>query len=68
MDAPEAKARILIDAKLTASGWAVQSYNDMNLSAGSGLAITERMGQPIICFMLTAEPSVWSRQSLSGTP
>ena len=44
MDAPEAKARILIDAKLTASGWAVQSYNDMNLSAGSGLAITEFPG------------------------
>jgi len=41
---PEEKARELIDAKLTAAGWVVQSYRDMNLSAGPGLAVTEFPG------------------------
>jgi len=44
MPTPEEKARELIDAKLTASGWAVQSYRDMNLGAGLGLAVTEFPG------------------------
>ncbi|MCC7408475.1 MAG: DEAD/DEAH box helicase family protein [Phycisphaeraceae bacterium] len=44
MPTPEEKARELIDAKLSASGWAVQSYRDMNLGAGLGLAVTEFPG------------------------
>jgi type I restriction enzyme R subunit len=34
----------MIDAKLKASGWVVQTYNQMNLAAGQGLAITEFPG------------------------
>jgi type I restriction enzyme R subunit len=41
---PEEKARELIDAKLKAAGWIVQSYRDMNLGAGVGLAVTEFPG------------------------
>lgn len=41
---PEEKARELIDAHLAAAGWAVQSYRDMNLGAGPGLAVTEFPG------------------------
>jgi type I restriction enzyme R subunit len=41
---PEEQARELIDAKLTASGWIVQTYRHMNLAAGPGLAITEFPG------------------------
>lgn len=41
---PEEKARELIDAKLAASGWVVQSYREMNLGAGLGLAVTEFPG------------------------
>jgi type I restriction enzyme, R subunit len=44
MPTPEEKARELIDAKLTASGWVVQSYREMNLGAGLGLAVTEFPG------------------------
>ncbi|MBK9187316.1 MAG: restriction endonuclease subunit R, partial [Phycisphaerales bacterium] len=41
---PEEQARVLIDAALTASGWIVQAYRDMNLAAGPGLAVTEFPG------------------------
>jgi type I restriction enzyme R subunit len=44
MSTPEEKARKVIDAKLTASGWVVQSYREMNLGAGLGLAVTEFPG------------------------
>ena len=44
MPTPEEKARELIDAKLAASGWVVQSYREMNLGAGLGLAVTEFPG------------------------
>ena len=44
MPPPEAVARLLIDARLTASGWIVQTYDDMNLAAGAGLAVTEFPG------------------------
>jgi hypothetical protein len=33
---PEEKARIDIDAQLTASGWILQDYKALNLSAGPG--------------------------------
>ena len=41
---PEQTARELIDAKLTAAGWLIQSYCDMNIAAGPGLAVTEFPG------------------------
>jgi type I restriction enzyme R subunit len=44
MPPPEAQARQQIDASLAAAGWVVQSYRDMNLGAGPGLAVTEFPG------------------------
>ncbi|MBY0307930.1 MAG: DEAD/DEAH box helicase family protein [Phycisphaerales bacterium] len=41
---PESQARQLIDARLAAAGWTIQSYKDMNLGAGPGLAVTEFPG------------------------
>jgi hypothetical protein len=38
---PEDKARLAIDALLTLSGWLVQSRDEMNLSAGTGVALRE---------------------------
>lgn len=38
---PEQLARQKIDAMLTASGWAVQDYAKMDLSAGRGIALRE---------------------------
>jgi len=38
---PEDKARSLIDRQLRASGWIVQSRDDMNLGAGVGVAVRE---------------------------
>lgn len=38
---PEDKSRAEIDAKLTACGWIVQSRDEMNLSAGPGVAVRE---------------------------
>ncbi|WP_413431526.1 DEAD/DEAH box helicase family protein [Crateriforma spongiae] len=41
---PEEAAREIIDAKLTEAGWCVQTYDEMNLAAGDGLAVTEFPG------------------------
>ncbi|WP_442483058.1 type I restriction endonuclease subunit R [Aeoliella sp. SH292] len=41
---PEQEARAMIDAKLASSGWIVQTYKEMNLGAGRGLAVTEFPG------------------------
>ena len=38
---PEQKARLQIDAMLTASGWVVQQKNGINFSAGIGIAVCE---------------------------
>jgi hypothetical protein len=38
---PEEKAREKIDAMLTASGWAVQTKDRINLSASRGVAVCE---------------------------
>ena len=38
---PEQKARKLIDQRLEASGWKVQDYREMNISAGLGVAVRE---------------------------
>ena len=40
-NAPEAKAREKIDAQLAESGWLVQDREDLNLMAGSGIAVRE---------------------------
>ncbi len=41
MKSPEARAREIIDAKLTASGWIVQSREEANVVAGPGVLICE---------------------------
>ena len=38
---PEQKARQQIDAMLVASGWVIQNYKSLNLSAGRGIALRE---------------------------
>lgn len=38
---PEDKARSLIDRRLAASGWVIQSKDDINLGAGPGVAVRE---------------------------
>ena len=38
---PEQRARDVIDAKLEAAGWSVQSKNEINLSASRGIAVRE---------------------------
>jgi type I restriction enzyme, R subunit len=46
---PEEKARQQIDAMLTASGWAVQTKDKINLSASRGVAVAElsfKTGEP----------------------
>ena len=46
---PEEKARQKIDAMLTASGWAVQTKDKINLSASRGVAVCElsfKTGEP----------------------
>jgi hypothetical protein len=40
-NAPEAKARGKIDHLLSQAGWLVQYRDDMNLSAGDGIAVCE---------------------------
>jgi len=37
----EAKARVNIDRQLTAAGWVVQNFREMNLYAGPGVAVRE---------------------------
>ena len=34
---PEERARVKIDAALSASGWVVQDYDALNLAAGRGV-------------------------------
>jgi type I restriction enzyme R subunit len=38
---PEQRARQRIDQQLTACGWTVQDYADMDISAGVGVAVRE---------------------------
>ncbi|HRK30180.1 MAG TPA: DEAD/DEAH box helicase family protein, partial [Tepidisphaeraceae bacterium] len=38
---PEAKARLLIDQKLAQAGWIVQNRDDLDLTAGFGIAVRE---------------------------
>src|SRR5579863_742523 len=54
-NAPEAKARENIDALLAASGWLVQDRDDMNLTAGDGVAVREfrlEKGHGFVDFLL----------------
>jgi type I restriction enzyme R subunit len=41
METPEQKARREIDAKLIAAGWLVQDRDDLDLTAGRGIAVRE---------------------------
>ena len=40
-DTTEQRARLEIDAKLVASGWLVQDRDDLDLTAGRGIAVRE---------------------------
>jgi type I restriction enzyme M protein len=40
-ETPEQKARREIDQNLTASGWIVQSRDDLDLTAGRGIAVSD---------------------------
>ena len=40
-DTPERKARRIIDANLEAAGWLVRSHDDLDLTAGYGIAVRE---------------------------
>jgi type I restriction enzyme R subunit len=44
MATPEKEVRELIDAKLKASGWIIETRRQMNLGAGAGPAIAEFPG------------------------
>ena len=41
--APEARARVLIDLQLSAAGWVVQDRPALNLFAGQGVAVREKV-------------------------
>jgi type I restriction enzyme, R subunit len=58
---PELAARTQIDAKLEASGWAVQNYKDLNLAAGRGIAVREfplRKGHGVADYLLYVDKRV----------
>ena len=60
MSDPEEKARKIIDAKLTAAGWTVQSRDEVNLSASPGIAVRElslKTGQGEADYLLYADGS-----------
>src|SRR5690242_8060839 len=40
-ETPEQKARRAIDTQLTAAGWVVQERDDLDLTAGRGIAVCE---------------------------
>ncbi len=40
-ETPEQKARLQIDAQLSAAGWLVQNREDLDLTAGPGIAVRE---------------------------
>ncbi len=42
----EQRARVLIDARLTAAGWLVQDRQELNLLAGAGIAVREAVMAP----------------------
>ena len=45
----ECKARRVIGANLEAAGWLVQSHDDLDLTAGSGIAVREFPMKPGCC-------------------
>lgn len=45
-ETPEQSARREIDADLTAAGWLVQSHDDLDLTAGRGIAVREFQMRP----------------------
>jgi len=45
-ETPEQKARREIDASLTAAGWVVQNCEDLDLTAGRGIAVREFQMKP----------------------
>jgi predicted type IV restriction endonuclease len=50
---PEAKARQVIDKKLTSSGWVLQDFKEFNPAASLGVANFQPIqDMRIICFLL----------------
>ena len=67
---PEEKARELIDAQLTASGWAVQTKDKINLSAARGVAICElsfATGEPDYTLFVDGK-AIGTTEGRSGRP
>ena len=58
---PEAKARQQIDQKLEQAGWVIQDLKQLNLAAGTGVAVREYptdSGPATMCCSSTAMPWV----------
>jgi len=53
---PEEKARQEIDGQLTAAGWVVQDYRELNLTAARGIAVREVLLRSGLCdYLLVAD-------------
>lgn len=52
---PEAQERQLIDEQLAGAGWVVQSRDEVNLSAGMGVAVRDRPGSADPDYLLFVE-------------
>jgi len=50
LETPEQKAHRAIDGQLTAAGWLVQSRDDLDLTAGRGVAVREFQMKPGVGF------------------
>ena len=61
-DAPEQRTRQKIDATLGSSGWVVQDRDEMNVSAGRGVAVRER------CFGVSRSNAVCGRSANDSEP
>lgn len=60
---PEDRARRSIDAQLETAGWLVQSRDEVNVSAGLGVAIRDRRGMPDPDYLLFIDTAVPDRRS-----
>ena len=64
-ETPEQQARREIDAQLTAAGWVVQSREELDLTAGRGIAVREfpmKQGFGFVDYLLYLD-----RKALSAT-
>jgi len=54
-NAPEAKAREKIDDLLAQTGWLVQDREDMNLTAGDGIALPAKIAETLYSPLISVE-------------